>query len=122
MTATTQPGRQQIERATQIFGRDNSLVWDRALALAEEELATEAEQQAEGQRKAAEDSASLGRITACPCCGEQGAAFGSRSGYCPLCTPVVAQLEAERLGNELVNGRSRREWAEAMFDRRAKAG
>lgn len=53
----------------------------------------------------------LASLWSCNCC-RTGNAMGSASGLCGACSVVAAQLRAERVMNDDVNGQSRRELVE----------
>jgi hypothetical protein len=118
MTTAT-PGRETLERASAIFAADRTLDWATAVARAAAQLEAENAEEAERMAKAKEFTDSLAAFWSCGCCGAN-AGPGARDGVCSDCRAVVASVHAERRASSLVNGRTRRELAEAYLDLRER--
>ncbi len=88
-----------------------------AATVVDEELRQEAEARAEHDQHMAGIVASMHRMWSCSACGV-GSSIWNRDGLCERCAPVVARLEADRLGAEMVNGASRHDLAFAYLERR----
>jgi hypothetical protein len=113
LSPTAQRERQQ--RIATLWSTQPGASLSEVEAAVDQDIAQEEAAQAEGQRRADSFADSFARMTSCPVCG--ASAIGE--GVCTNCRPVVAQLRAERLGTEIVEGlgRSRRELAELYLDR-----
>jgi hypothetical protein len=117
MNTTETPTREALDRRRQIWDRQPDLHYDEVITLANAELAAEQAEEAERHAKAKEITDSMSALWSCGCCAGN-AGPGAQDGLCPDCRPVVARVIAERRASQLVNGRSRRELAEAYVDYR----
>ena len=118
-TITDNPKR--ARRIADAWGKDPTLTEAEVAALVDAELEAEAAGLAEQEARSRKFEDSFNRMTRCSCCRVASAVL-ARDGLCDACRPVVNRLRAERLEAEDVNGKTRRQHAEALLALQATKG
>jgi hypothetical protein len=117
MTAIEPEARQRRSRRLDYLIAHPDATDEQAGQVVDAQIAAEEEANAEGKRHIDGIVASLDAMTTCACC-RVNSAFGSPDALCARCRSIVQRLQAERLGAEKVNGKTRRQLAERYLDSR----
>ena len=116
MTATESQDRERQRRISVRWDNYPHYAYADIAAAIDVELAQEARDRAEGEAWVKDMTDGMKRLAACNACGEHRG-LGERTGYCPACSRVAAQVTAERRGADMIAGHTRRQLVEAFLDR-----